>query len=255
MKIKLRMDKFPMLLKSLILITLFAMNSSIFAENKAANNDIETLTQSLSSIMPGLVPSSVEATPIPGLFEVSFGPRIFYFNKDASLMLKGDLVELKTKINLTENKRSSSRAKLIEAMGENNMIVFKAPQEKYKITIFTDIDCPYCAKLHNEMAAYNAAGITVRYMAYPRAGVGSGSYLKAVSVWCSANRNQAMTDAKNGKTVNSPKCENPVERQFELGQVVGVTGTPAIFLADGKLIPGYVPAPRLKQMLDAAYAN
>ncbi|MBF0265614.1 MAG: DsbC family protein [Gammaproteobacteria bacterium] len=245
--------------KWFILLCLFGLSGLSYANSHdkvdSSDKDIEILTKSLSTIMPGIDPSSIETTPIEGLFEVSFGPRIFYFNKDATLMFKGDLIKLQTKENLTEIKRSQSRAKLIEAMGEDNMVVFKAPQEKYKITVFTDIDCPYCTKMHKEMPAYNTAGISVRYMAYPRAGVGSSSYLKAVNVWCSKDKNKAMTDAKNGLNVTSPSCENPVERQFELGQVVGVTGTPAIFLHDGKLIPGYVPALRLKEMLDSTYTK
>jgi thiol:disulfide interchange protein DsbC len=116
--------------------------------------------------------------------------------------------------------------------------------------VFTDIDCGYCRKLHNEMAKYNAEGITVRYMPYPRSGLNTPSYYKAVSVWCSDDRRDALTRAKAGKDVPRATCDNPVQASLELGHQLGVTGTPALVLEDGQLLPGYVPAKKLSQVLD-----
>lgn len=209
----------------------------------------KALEMELMKLMPGTKPTSIAKTPVSGLYEVTYGPEIFYFNHNASLMIKGDMVDMKSRENLTERKRSSARAVLIEAMGEDNMIVYPAKDEKHKITVFTDIDCPYCVKLHQEMNDYHAKGITVRYMAYPRAGVGSRSYKKIVSVWCSDDRAKAMTDSKNGLEVEAKTCDNPVDRQFNLGQVIGVRGTPAIYLEDGRVIAGYMPASRLSMQL------
>jgi len=203
------------------------------------------LDAALGNLMPGTKPSSIEETALPGIFEVSYGSTIFYFNKDASMMLRGDIIDVKNRVNLTEKKRGEARGKLLKSMDESQMIVYPAKNEKAKVTVFTDIDCPYCVKLHREMADYNAEGITIRYMAYPRSGVGTRSYKKAVNVWCADNPNKAMSDAKDGKTVPDKSCDNPVAQQFQLGQALGVQGTPAMFLEDGTSLPGYVPAKRL----------
>jgi len=255
-----------MLLSSTLLLPI----ASLFAAETSAATNAKTSTETsavaksnvtaetkvleleLYKLMPGAKPSSIEETPIPGLYEVSYGSEIFYFNQNASIMIKGDMVDMKNRENLTENKRATARVALIEAMGEENMIVYPAPNEKHKITVFTDIDCPYCVKLHREMDKYHEKGITVRYMAYPRAGIGSPSYQKIVSVWCSEDKAKAMTDSKNGLKVEAKACDNPVSKQFSLGQVLGVRGTPAIFLADGSMLPGYVPAARLAAELNQA---
>jgi thiol:disulfide interchange protein DsbC len=131
------------------------------------------------------------------------------------------------------------------------MVIF-APAEKtdHTVTVFTDIDCGYCRKLHNEITDYTQNGIKVRYLMFPRAGFNSESYHKAVSVWCAENRQEAMTRAKRGESVTPKKCPNPVQEQAELGQSLGVQGTPSIILENGQMIPGYVPAAQLAQMLD-----
>jgi thiol:disulfide interchange protein DsbC len=134
-------------------------------------------------------------------------------------------------------------------MDESQMIVFPAKNEKHKVTVFTDIDCPYCVKLHRDMKDYNSEGITMRYMAYPRAGIGSNSYKKIVNVWCSDDKAKAMTDAKEGNKIANKSCDNPVAQQYQLGQALGVQGTPAIFLEDGTSLPGYVPPKRLAEVL------
>ncbi len=203
------------------------------------------LDAALNQLMPGTKPSSIEETTLPGLYEVSYDSTVFYFNKDATMMFRGDIIDVKSRVNLTEKKRGEARGKLLQSMDESKMIVYPAENEKSKVTVFTDIDCPYCVKLHREMADYNAEGITMRYMSYPRSGVGTRSYNKAVSVWCAENPAQAMTDAKEGKSVPQKSCDNPVAQQFQLGQALGVQGTPAMFLEDGTSLPGYVPAKRL----------
>jgi len=223
--------------------------------NKNVTAETKVLEMELLKIMPGISPTSIEMTPIAGLYEVSYGSEIFYFNQNASIMIKGDMVDMKNRENLTERKRAGARVALIEAMGEESMIVYPAKNEKHKVTVFTDIDCPYCVKLHREMDKYHEKGITVRYMAYPRAGIGSPSYDKIVSVWCSEDKAKAMTDSKNGLKIEAKKCDNPVEKQFNLGQVLGVRGTPAIFLEDGSVLPGYVPADRLSMQIQQKAGN
>jgi thiol:disulfide interchange protein DsbC len=130
------------------------------------------------------------------------------------------------------------------------MVIFAPEKYQHTVTIFTDIDCGYCRKLHAEVSKYNDLGIRVRYLMFPRAGQGSLAYRKAVSVLCASDRNTAMTRAKAGEEIEMKECDNPVDREMALGQEVGVTGTPAIFLESGDLIPGYVPADRMAAILE-----
>lgn len=240
------MTKFALGMASIIVAGSLLLNSSAMAKSTPE------LDTALAALMPGTKPSSIEETTLPGLYEVSYGSTVFYFNKDASLMFRGDIIDVKTRVNLTEKKRGEARGELLKSMDESKMIVYPAKDEKAKVTVFTDIDCPYCVKLHREMNDYNAEGITMRYMAYPRAGVGSPSYKKAVSVWCSDNPAQAMTDAKEKKAIPDKTCDNPVAQQFQLGQALGVNGTPSMFLEDGTSLPGYVPAKRLAAEIQKA---
>lgn len=219
------------------------VSSSLFAASTPE------LDAALDKLMPGTKPSSVEESVLPGLFEVSYGSTVFYFNKDASMMFRGDIIDVNKRVNLTEKKRGEARGKLLQSMDESLMIVYPAKNETSKVTVFTDIDCPYCVKLHREMADYNAEGITIRYMAYPRSGIGTRSYQKAVNVWCSDDPNKAMGDAKEGKAIADKTCDNPVAQQFQLGQALGVQGTPAMYLEDGTSLPGYVPAKRLASII------
>ena len=165
-------------------------------------------------------------------------------------MLRGDLMDLDAQRNFTEEARWSARADTIGALGEGSMIVFAPDEVKHTVTVFTDVDCPYCAQMHQQMADYNRLGIKIRYTAFPRAGVGSHTFDKMVSVWCAANQQEAMTDAKAGIEVETARCDDPVSDHYEAGKAIGVTGTPAIVLESGELIPGYVPPQELASQLD-----
>ena len=203
----------------------------------------------------GAEPTSIIASPIKGLYEVTIPPRIFYVSHDARYIMLGNLVDLETKKSLTQEKTAVARVAAVEQMGEDSMIVFAPEKVKHTITVFTDIDCGYCRKLHNEIAQFNKLGIKVRYMAYPRAGVGSESFKKAVAVWCAKDRNKAMTTAKNGGKVEYKECENPIAKHFQLGQDLGVNGTPAMILENGQIYPGYAPADKLLTVLDKVKAQ
>jgi len=229
-----------------IILTCLILSSTFVQADETI--DTMTLRIALDKIFPARIPDSLSKSELPGIYEVRYGTYILYFNKDASIMLRGDLIDTKKNVNLTDQKRSSSRIALIEAIGEDNMIIYPAKNEKYKVTIFTDVFCGYCKKLHREMASYNDLGITIRYMAYPV--MSDKSYDTLVSIWCSQDRNQAMSDAKNDKQIEKATCTNPVAQQLALGKKLGVSGTPAIFFSDGTLLPGYVNASRLKDKLD-----
>lgn len=211
------------------------------------------IRKTLAEVIPSLKVVKVEKSEIDGLYRVeSNNSEALFTDKDASFFLTGELYSTAkgTLSNLTEVRREKSRASKISAIKADQKITFPAIGEtKARISVFTDIDCGYCRKLHQEVPRMNELGIEVSYLAYPRAGIGSSSYDKAVSAWCAEDRLQAMTDAKAGKTIAALKCDNPVASQFELGQILGVSGTPAIVLQNGALIPGYVTADKLAQGL------
>ncbi len=195
-------------------------------------------------------PSSIKQSQLPNIFEVMYGTEVVYFSADAKYFLAGDMIELETRTNLSDFAKQSVRKDIMNRE-DFKPVVFKAKDEKHILTVFTDIDCGYCAKLHREMPQINAKGITVEYLMFPRAGLQSKSYEKAVSMWCADDQQQSMTDAKERREITSKTCENPIASQYNLGQEVGVTGTPALVTSTGKLIPGYMPADRLAAMLDA----
>lgn len=195
-------------------------------------------------------PDKISESAIPNVYQVMYGTEVVYVSGDGKYFIAGDMINLDTRENMTEVAKRSVR-KAIVFKQDNKPVVFKAKDEKHVIQVFTDIDCPYCAKLHREVPALNEKGITVEYLMFPRAGIGSPSFKKAVSMWCADDNRQAMTDAKERKPIETKTCENPIEAQYKLGQEIGVTGTPALITTSGKLIPGYVPANRLAAMLDA----
>ena len=231
-------------IKTLIFLylALFA-GSSVLADRAA---DETSIRKALGEAQP----ASVEPTPIEGLYEVVVGSNVVYMSADGRYMLQGELVDVEKRVSLTEPRRRQVTRTVIDSLGEDKMIVFKPEKVKHVVTVFTDIDCGYCRKLHNEMDQYFEEGIEVRYMMFPRAGAGSESYQKAVAVWCSDDRNGALTDAKNGKAVEMKSCDNPIDQHMDLVRQLGARGTPFIVLEDGGTQPGYVPAKRLARLLN-----
>jgi thiol:disulfide interchange protein DsbC len=236
-----------MLLRHAFALALMIPSSALLAAEDAVP---AAVTDALARLVPGTPPTSVRAAPSPGYYEVMYGAELVYVSADGRYMLRGDIIDLQDQRNLTEDTRASARIRALEALGDDSMVVFGPKDAKHTVTVFTDVDCPYCVKLHQEVPELNRQGVRVRYLAFPRAGVGSPSYRKTVSVWCAEDRNQALTDAKAGKSVPEKTCENPVADHFALGQMLGVTGTPTLILEDGRIVPGYVPAARLVQALE-----
>jgi thiol:disulfide interchange protein DsbC len=235
------------------LISAFAALAILLAGAAAAAEppEVAKLRQTLQERLPGVQPESIAPSPVPGLFEVVIGARLFYMTGDARYLLQGSVIDLVAERDISEARRSEVRLAAVERVGEDTMIVF-APQEvKHTVTVFTDPDCPYCRKLHDEMDELNALGIKIRYLLYPRAGAGSRTYVKTVSAWCAEDRNQALTDIKAGAEIPVSSCDNPVETHRALGETMGITGTPTLVLEDGRVLPGYVPAQQLLQMIEA----
>lgn len=208
----------------------------------------------LKQARPNLPITSVKQSALPGFYVVGIGDgQQIYVSADGKHFLTGDLYQVNDHgfVNLSENQRAARRKKLIDAVSPKDMIVFAPPKNKVKatITVFTDVDCPFCRKFHQEVPELNSMGIAVRYLAYPRTGIGSASYHKMVSTWCAADPKKALTDAKLGEPIPPRTCPNPVAMEYNLGNEVGVTGTPSLVYADGRMVPGYVPAKVLARSL------
>lgn len=221
----------------------------------AAAADVEErITQRLQAAVPGLQIERMAPAKAPGIYEVyTSSGQIMYATEDAEYLFIGDLVKLETAgyVNLSEQARTSQRRQTMDEYAKNGGLIQYAAKGKQKavIDVFTDIDCGYCRKLHSEMDELNELGVTVNYYGFPRSGPGTESFRKYVSVWCAEDSQAAMNSAKIGGAVKSADCANPVAEQYNLGRLIGVTGTPAIVLEDGTLMPGYVPAKTLAQGL------
>ncbi|MDY6814716.1 MAG: DsbC family protein [Pseudomonadota bacterium] len=227
--------------------------ASLFAAAATAGEVEDYIAGRLAEAVPGLKVASVRESEAEGLYEVrSNNGETIYTTEDGQYLLTGDLLKVTASgiANVTEQGRAGQRLAAIEEYGSEGLITFPASgDEKAVINVFTDIDCPYCRKLHNEVPRLNDYGITVNYYAFPRSGPGTPSFKKYISVWCAEDQQAAMTAAKSGKPVESTSCDNPVLEQYRLGGRVGVTGTPAIVLEDGNMVRGYVPADNLAKGL------
>ncbi len=227
----------------LSLITLALMSTGIVRADDAA------IKKSLSAIMPSGKINSIKPSEVKGISEVVIGSNIFYISDDGKYMFQGHLIDINGKKDITESKLVAARKQSLDKLDKNKMVIFKPEKVKHTVTVFTDIDCGYCRKLHGEMDQYLAKGIAIQYLFFPRAGKGSSAYDKAVSVWCADDRNKALTDAKNGKDLKTKTCDNPVDEHLQLGAEFEVRGTPMIVTEKGNVLPGYVPADRLAQEL------
>lgn len=216
------------------------------------NSEMEAIRGLLLSTQPGMVIDSIAASPVQGLYEVQIqSGQTLYVSADAKYLIPGDLFEAQEEglVNLGELRRNDWRARKIAALDEKDMIIFRAPNEKAMVTVFTDVDCPYCRKLHGEISELNELGITVRYLAFPRTGLNTEIHHKMESTWCAESREAMFTVAKRGGDVPDASCDSPVVAQYRLGREVGVTGTPALVFDDGSIVPGYVPAATLAEYL------
>ncbi len=230
-------------------LTLLALTMS------SVNADEKAVRQALSKSMPSIKIDSIKPSEVKGLYEVMVGANILYVSDDGKYLLQGRLIDVEGRTDLTEEKLSGMRKTVLEKIGQDNMIVFKPKIASHKVWVFTDIDCGYCRKLHSEIDQYLAQGITVQYLFFPRAGKGSESYDKAVSVWCAKDRNAALTEAKKGKTPEAKTCENPVDEHMQMGADFDVKGTPMIVTESGNVYPGYLPAKQLAEALEGEKAQ
>ncbi len=242
---------FLQIAKAASLAGLIGLASAAITPAFAGDDAKDAIAQKL----PGVDAKDIKSTPINGVYEISLGSNIAYVDNEGRYLIRGDLYDLNTNVNLTETRRSVARSELMRGVGENTISFgpANAKDVKHEVTVFTDIDCGYCRKLHREMAQYNAVGIKVNYVFYPRSGPGSDSWKKAEGVWCADDRQAALTAAKSGADSAPPVASvcgtTPVSEHWELGQSVGLRGTPAIVTQNGTLIAGYLPANNLLSRL------
>ena len=217
-----------------------------------ANEDVIRLK--LKNILPaGSVIESIEISNFEGIYKVYYGDlQPIYVSKDGEFFIYGDMYKIiDSKIsNITNEEIKGRRVEILKTMNDDQFISFKSKNELSSITVFTDVDCGYCRKLHNQIAEYNKLGISIKYAAFPRSGLGTEAFSKMVGAWCSQDPKATLTDLKNDKKVNLSFCpDQPVAKHYVIGQKLGVTGTPAIFTSDGDLLPGYLPPEELAEKL------
>ena len=204
----------------------------------------------LAHVNPQAVIDDVSASPVPGLVQVVASGEVVYVTEDGEhIFFQGGLYRASDRANLSAVAMGGVRARSMGSVRDEDAIIFKATNEQHVVTVFTDIDCGYCRMLHSHIDSYNAAGITVRYLAFPRTGPGTESWAKAEAVWCSADPKAALTAAKEGKAVSAESCESAVRRDFDLGVKIGVRATPAIFTADGREIGGFLDTQKMLEAL------
>ncbi len=218
----------------------------------AAAADETALRERLAELLPGMPVSTVAPSPLPGIYAVEMEDgSVLYADAEASHVIAGDMYVLTEAgpVNLAEVRRQERRRQLLADVDPSDMIVFAPKETKAVVSVFTDVDCGYCRKLHQERTELADYGIEVRYLAYPRAGTDSETYENMVSAWCATDRQRAITRLKQGERVPAKTCENPVAEQYRLGALVGVGGTPTLVTPSGELIPGYLPAAELAKRL------
>ena len=231
-----------------LVLTLMAGSSLLSAQEV----DVSAAREKLETQL-GLQVSEIKTSPVSGLYEAFTDRGLFYVSNDGKFLVQGRVYNIDERMrNETEESLSDIRLEGITDFG-NSMIEYKADEEKFSVTVFTDITCGYCRKLHKEIDAYNDLGITVRYLAFPRGGIQSQSYTDMVSVWCDKDPQDALTKAKAGDSVKKGNtCDREqVAKQYEFGRQIGVTGTPAIVLQNGNMVPGYQPPEQLMKTLQS----
>lgn len=234
------------MLRLLSLFTALAFSvGSLKAETTAAFDEA-AIQQQLTQL--GLQVNSVSVSPVAGLAQVFTNRGLFFISNDGAYFFEGNVFDIENRQMVNEQQMRPFRQQQLQQ--HNDFIEYKAKDEQHVVTVFTDPSCGYCRRLHNDMNDYNNAGITVRYLAFPRGGLQSETNTELEAVWCSRDKNSAMDRSKAGRSVSAIDCRNPVASHYALGQAFGVTGTPAIVLPNGQLIPGYQPADALAKQLN-----
>jgi thiol:disulfide interchange protein DsbC len=219
-------------------------------------SDKELISAKLENILPAdAVIESIEPSVFDGIYKVYYGDlQPIYVSQDGNFFIYGDMYQINSNriINITNEETKSRRVDLLSSISSNELIIFKSKNEISAITVFTDVDCGYCRKLHSQISEYNKVGITVKYAAFPRSGIGTQTFTRMVGAWCADDPKKVITDLKNDKKLNLDFCDGqPIAKHYVIGQKLGISGTPAIITPDGELIPGYVSPEELLSRLKA----
>jgi len=244
------MNRIPLIIAALLV----GLKMTTAYAEPADGNNYSVVEERLRALVPNAKTIAISESPINGILQVQINSDIVYVTEEGQYLLQGQIIDLDTRDNITDQAKSGIRMGLLNDLNKDEQISFAPEETKYDLLVFTDLDCGYCRKLHNQMAEYNEEGIAIHYLAFPRAGVGSTSYDDYVSVWCADDQQEAMTLAKNGADPEPKKCPNPVADQYSLGHEIGVTGTPSMVTLDGTMIPGYMPPAQLRQRLESLAA-
>jgi thiol:disulfide interchange protein DsbC len=242
------MKKRVMLIRiALISVVAMALQPA-FADSES--DDLERVRTKVSSMFDEIKAEHIQPSPIDGWYTVRKGAIVAYISADGRYLLQGDLIDLDRQVNLSEAERNKARVELVAGIPAGQKITFTPDEVKYSITVFTDIDCTYCRKLHSQIDDYLAQGIEINYLLYPRNGPTSQSWVKAENVWCADDRNEALTLAKVDQSFETHSCDSSmVGKHYAMGRDIGLTGTPAIVLSDGTLVSGYLPPEPLAERL------
>lgn len=224
--------------------------TTVAAVAAPAKADEQAIRAAIKALAPTATIDSISPSPIVGFSEVAISGRIVYVSNDGAHLIQGSVLHIPDRENLTLASEGAIRKQLLDKAGPDRRIVFAAADPKYRITVFTDIDCGYCRKMHEQIADYNRLGISVEYLFFPREGIGSEGFQKAVSVWCAPDRRKALTAAKAGVELPRGNCSNPVTMDYDVGRRAGVDGTPAIFAPNGVQLGGYVEPEEMLARLD-----
>lgn len=230
---------------------LVALGLSLTLTGMAAAADFEAVEKRISGLVPDMSEVAISETPLPGVLQIRIGGDIVYMSEDGRYLMQGRVIDMDTQVDLTDQAMSGIRREQLADLDSGDFVTFGSDKADYEVLVFTDPDCGYCRRLHEQIDAYVESGIRVNYMAFPRAGIGSPTHEKMVSIWCADDRQGAMDIAKSGGTPEPATCDNPVAEQYQLGKSVGVTGTPSILTFNGDIIPGYVPPDQLRERLQS----
>jgi thiol:disulfide interchange protein DsbC len=238
--------------RKFLMIALLALPAAALASGSAP----QVVKQALAKVAPDATVTHIGKAPMPGFYQALVHGRLVYVSADGQYVMAGQLFDSRAVVNLTQQRMSAIRLEALATVPASDRLVFAPQHPKYTVTVFTDVDCAYCRVFHQHIEQYNAEGIAVQYLFWPRTGIKSvpggeptPSYNKAVSVWCAKDRHKAFTAAMKGGAVPRATCSNPVAREYRLGESIGVDGTPTIVAGDGSVVGGYLPPRQLLQAL------
>ena len=227
-----------------------------FAQADESSAELDAVRQKIGETFDMIAPEDVSSSPVDGWYTIQTGSIVAYISADGRYLLQGDLIDLDTSVNLSENVRNESRRELMASVTDDQTILFTPEEVKYSVSVFTDVDCTYCRRLHSQIDQYLEHGIQVRYLMYPRNGPASQAWTTAEKVWCASDRQSALTMAKLDRDFPTAKCDaSAIQDQYVMGRDVGLNGTPAIILEDGTLIGGYLAPDQLIATLEQKTAE